>query len=77
MMQQMCVCVQVVLPPPKPLTPQLQQQQLKVLPNLGYACLCMTLRKYDIFNSRDCVKKTRDTADGLQRVSELALQNAR
>jgi UV DNA damage endonuclease len=67
----------VVLPPPKPLTPQLQQQQLKVLPNLGYACLCMTLRKYDIFNSRDCVKKTRDMEDGLQRVSELAQQNAR
>jgi UV DNA damage endonuclease len=68
---------QVTLPPALPLTPELQQQQLKVLPNLGYACLCMTMRKYEIFNSRDCVKKTRDAADGLQKVSELALQNAR
>jgi hypothetical protein len=68
---------QVQLPPWQPLTPAVQQQQLKLLPNLGYACLCMIMRKYDIFNSRDCVKKTRDAADGLHKVSELALQNAR
>jgi hypothetical protein len=69
--------LQADVPAPQPLTPEVQQQQLKVLPNLGYACLCMTLRKYEIFNSRDCVKKTRDAPDGLHKVSELALQNAR
>jgi len=48
-----------------------------VIPNLGYACLCMTMRNYDVFNSRDCVKKTRNAPDGLQKVSQLALANAR
>ncbi|WIA11494.1 hypothetical protein OEZ85_011607 [Tetradesmus obliquus] len=51
--------------------------ELKLLPNLGYACLCMTMRQYDVFNSRDCVKKTRDGPGGLAKVSELALANAR
>jgi hypothetical protein len=34
-------------------------------------------RQYDVFNSRDCVKKTRDGPGGLAKVSELALANAR
>jgi UV DNA damage endonuclease len=65
------------VPAPQPLTPEVQQAQLKVLANVGYACLCQTMRQYEIFNSRDCVKETRDAPDGLHKVSELALQNAR
>jgi hypothetical protein len=34
------------------LTPEQRAQQLKVLPNLGYACLCSTMRKYEVFASR-------------------------
>jgi UV DNA damage endonuclease len=51
--------------------------EVRLLPNLGYACLCMTMRQFDMFNSRDCVKKTRDAPDGLAKVSQLALANAR
>eukprot|EP00879_Flechtneria_rotunda_P013830 GHRR01014443.1.p1 GENE.GHRR01014443.1~~GHRR01014443.1.p1 ORF type:complete len:1060 (+),score=468.43 GHRR01014443.1:1060-4239(+) len=57
--------------------PQVHAAEVRLLPNLGYACLCMTMRQYDVFNSRDCVKKTRDAADGLAKVSQLALANAR
>jgi UV DNA damage endonuclease len=35
------------------------------------------MRQFDVFNSRDCVKKTRDGPDGLAKVSQLALANAR
>ena len=51
--------------------------ELRVLPNLGYACLNMTMREYDIFNSRDCVKKTFTASNGLEVTSQLALANAR
>jgi hypothetical protein len=52
-------------------------EELRVLPNLGYACLNMTMREYDIFNSRDCVKKTFTASNGLEVTSQLALANAR
>jgi UV DNA damage endonuclease len=58
-------------------TPADSSSSSTVIPNLGYACLCMTMRNYDVFNSRDCVKKTRNAPDGLQKVSQLALANAR
>ncbi|KAF5843403.1 UV-endonuclease UvdE-domain-containing protein [Dunaliella salina] len=47
-----------------------------VVPNLGYACLCETLREYDVFSSRNCVKATFQSK-GLPAVSALALANAR
>ncbi|GLC43785.1 hypothetical protein PLESTB_000907700 [Pleodorina starrii] len=46
------------------------------VPNLGYACLCATLRDYDIFASRDTTKAGFQSR-GLDYVSKLALANAR
>lgn len=51
--------------------------ELRVLPNLGYACLCMVMRQYDIFNSRSCIQKTFKAPGGMGTVSRLALANAR
>ncbi|EFJ50532.1 hypothetical protein VOLCADRAFT_116697 [Volvox carteri f. nagariensis] len=47
-----------------------------VVPNLGYACLCMTLREYDIFASRD-TNRAGFQSRGLPHVSQLALANCR
>lgn len=46
------------------------------MPVLGYACLCETLRQFDIFSSRDCIKATFEK-QGLSCISQLALKNAR
>jgi UV DNA damage endonuclease len=43
---------------------------------VGYACICTTLRKKNVFTSRTCRKKTLDER-GRGVVGELALQNAR
>ncbi|GFH28464.1 uncharacterized protein HaLaN_26960, partial [Haematococcus lacustris] len=48
----------------------------KIVPNLGYACLCATLRVWDVYSSRDCVQKT-FLEKGLPHVSSLALANAK
>lgn len=40
------------------------------------ALLSLYCREYDIFNSRDCIKKTFEAKDGLANVSKLALGNA-
>ncbi|GIM11054.1 hypothetical protein Vretimale_14410, partial [Volvox reticuliferus] len=47
-----------------------------IVPNLGYACLCATLREHDIFASRDTNKAGFQTR-GLEHVSKLAHANAK
>ncbi|KAG2451514.1 hypothetical protein HYH02_004112 [Chlamydomonas schloesseri] len=46
------------------------------IPNLGYACLCATMREHDVYASRD-TNKAGFTGKGLPHVSRLALANAR
>ncbi|KXZ55903.1 hypothetical protein GPECTOR_2g1454 [Gonium pectorale] len=63
-------------PAADPPVPALLRPIPPLVPNLGYACLCATLRAHDIFTSRD-TNKAGFQAKGLAHVSRLALANAR
>ncbi|PNH11288.1 UV-damage endonuclease [Tetrabaena socialis] len=63
-------------PKPAPPLPALVHPMPPLIPNLGYACLCATLREHDIFASRD-TNKAGFQSKGLEHVSRLALANAR